>query len=130
MNHLRTITTFGLANFVVILAVALLWRAPVPAGELVGRTAVASRPTTPVPASFGFPPEAGAGTNPAPMHLPAPANNRCLITIQGKRYDVTSLRSTHSGGDVFQCGADMTATFFGQHNQTLLDTTMRQYLIP
>jgi hypothetical protein len=36
----------------------------------------------------------------------------------------------HSGGDIFVCASDMTGVFFSQHNQALLDTTMRQFLVP
>lgn len=43
----------------------------------------------------------------------------CLITIQGKQYNVTSLRSRHSGGDIFKCGTDMTAIYQNQHGSSL-----------
>jgi hypothetical protein len=54
-------------------------------------------------------------------------NSRCLITLFGQQYDVTSLRSTHSGGDVFACGTDMSAVYQGQHGTSL--ARMAPYLV-
>ena len=58
-----------------------------------------------------------------------PQNDRCIVVVKGNSYDVTTLKGTHSGGDIFLCGADMTVAFFGQHERQLLNTTMKQYLI-
>lgn len=41
--------------------------------------------------------------------------NGCIVTVAGNKYDVAELRKTHSGGNVFVCGTDMTATYTGQH---------------
>jgi hypothetical protein len=51
----------------------------------------------------------------------------CAITLFGKQYDVTNLRSTHSGGDIFNCGTDMTAVYQGRHGSSV--SRMQQYLI-
>ena len=40
---------------------------------------------------------------------------RCFITLNGKRYDVSSFRGQHEGGDIFACGTDMTEEFKGEH---------------
>ncbi|MEI7579407.1 MAG: cytochrome b5 domain-containing protein [bacterium] len=56
-------------------------------------------------------------------------SNACIVTIQGVKYDVTSLRNTHSGGNVFTCNTDMTQTFFSQHNQRFLENSMKKYKI-
>jgi len=50
-----------------------------------------------------------------PTSNPIINSNSCIVTIFGKQYDVTTLRSTHSGGDVFTCGTDMTAIYQGRH---------------
>ena len=39
----------------------------------------------------------------------------CIVTINGSRYNVQSLKNTHSGGNIFTCGKDMTATFKSFH---------------
>ncbi|MFZ2152757.1 MAG: hypothetical protein WAV41_01735 [Microgenomates group bacterium] len=52
-------------------------------------------------------------------------DNRCIITIDGGRYDVTSFRNQHSGGDIFQCGADMSATFHNRHPNSFLNQLTR-----
>lgn len=57
----------------------------------------------------------------------APAAASCIITIDGSRYDVQPLRSTHPGGDIFQCGTDMSTVFHGQHGDNL--GMIRKYLI-
>jgi len=57
-------------------------------------------------------------TSSAPAISPtqAPANpNQCLVTLFGIQYDVSPLRSTHGGGDIFVCNTDMTVTFQSQH---------------
>lgn len=60
---------------------------------------------------------------------PSIRDTRCIVTINDQRYDVTALRNTHSGGNIFVCNTDMTATFFTQHNQNFLNTRMQNYKI-
>lgn len=55
-------------------------------------------------------------------------DTRCIILIDGRKYDVTSFRSKHSGGDIFQCGTDMSAVFHGRHAQSYLEM-MAQYAL-
>lgn len=69
---------------------------------------------------------APAPTTP-PIAVPT-TDTRCIITIDGGRYNVTQFRSIHSGGDIFQCGTDMTNIFYQQHNQSYL-SRMAQYKI-
>ncbi|MCL5969962.1 MAG: hypothetical protein M1450_00465 [Patescibacteria group bacterium] len=49
-----------------------------------------------------------------------PDLSRCVIVIDGKKYDVTEFRKIHSGGDVFKCGTDMTADFYARHDASYL----------
>ena len=56
------------------------------------------------------------------------ADNRCLITIDGQRYDVSVYRNQHSGGDVFRCGSDMSSIFHNRHPSSFL-SRMSQYKI-
>ena len=56
------------------------------------------------------------------------ASAACIITLFGKQYDVTSLRNTHPGGDVFVCGTDQTALYTGKHGTNL--NRMQPYLVP
>lgn len=39
----------------------------------------------------------------------------CLVTIFNEKYNVESLKQTHTGGDIFICGTDMTGTYQAQH---------------
>ena len=60
----------------------------------------------------------GGGQQPAsanPTSAPPPQDTRCLIGIDGAQYDVTAYRSMHPGGDIFNCGADMSGAFWSQH---------------
>lgn len=60
---------------------------------------------------------------------PAPTvEQRCVIVVDGKKYDVSSFRNQHSGGDVFDCGTDMSNIFHQQHSNSFLKT-MEQYRI-
>lgn len=51
----------------------------------------------------------------------------CIVTLFGNRYDVTKLRSSHPGGDVFACGTDQTELYRSQHGTNL--NQMKRYLI-
>lgn len=56
-----------------------------------------------------------------PTSAPASVqDNRCLIGIDGAQYDVSSYRSMHPGGDIFNCGADMSGAFWSQHGASTL----------
>lgn len=77
-------------------------------------------------------------TNPSPSNTiisststnTTPTNsNLCVVTINNQKYDVTQFRYQHSGGDIFQCGTDMSSIFAGQHSQRYLNK-MKAYLIP
>ncbi len=60
---------------------------------------------------------------------PAPTpDTRCIISVDGAAYNVTEFKKEHSGGDVFTCGADMSAIFHGQHDMDIL-RKMDQYKI-
>lgn len=50
-----------------------------------------------------------------PTSAPASNSSNCIVTIFGKQYDVTSLVNTHSGGNIFNCGTDMSATYQSHH---------------
>jgi len=71
--------------------------------------------------------QAGGAPEPSQTPQPAAASQDCIITIDGSKYDVTTLRSTHTGGDVFQCGTDMSAVFHGQHGNNL--RLIQKYLV-
>jgi len=71
-------------------------------------------------ASVGGGPATTGGNGSAPA-------TACIITIDGKKYDVQPLRNTHTGGDIFQCGTDMSATFHRQHNDNL--QMIQKYLV-
>lgn len=69
---------------------------------------------------------------PPPQPTPAPSvpvpDPRCLITLSGGQYDVTEFRHIHSGGDVFNCGTDMTDVFLSRHPASFL-SKMSQYKV-
>lgn len=64
----------------------------------------------------------------APTVAPITKPSGCVIQIDGVSYEITSLRKTHSGGDVFQCGTDMSALFWKKHDSQILKI-MQQYKI-
>jgi hypothetical protein len=45
------------------------------------------------------------------------STNKCIVTINGKRYDLTEWQSTHPGGMVFRNGEDMTQAFIANHGK-------------
>ena len=52
----------------------------------------------------------------------------CVVRIFGQSYDVSVLGSTHSGGNVFNCGTNMDAVYAAQHGTNV--SRMQSYLIP
>jgi hypothetical protein len=57
----------------------------------------------------------------------AQAATACIITLFGQQYDVASLQTSHTGGNIFACGTDMTATYQAQHGTNV--TRMIPYLV-
>jgi len=59
-----------------------------------------------------------------------PQEERCIITIENKKYDVTLFRDVHPGGNVFKCGQDMSQAFNKKHgnNQKVLNT-LKNFLV-
>ena len=43
--------------------------------------------------------------------------DKCIISVFGKEYDIGPFRKIHPGGDIFKCGEDMTETFMNQHGK-------------
>ena len=87
--------------------------------------ATSTNPTTPTPAPTQAatptpPPTPTPTLTPAPTPTPPPSN-LCVIQVDGVSYDVTQFRRSHSGGDIFQCGTDMSAIFWQEHNQSILN---------
>ncbi len=64
----------------------------------------------------------------APTQAPTPKPAGCVIQIDGVKYEITSLIRSHSGGNVFTCNTDMSAIFWGRHNQKILQM-MQKYRI-
>jgi cytochrome b involved in lipid metabolism len=67
-------------------------------------------------------PKVDSPVPPTPTQVAAPtADNRCIIVVDGQKYNVTVFKNQHSGGDIFSCGTDMSAIFHDKHNQRYLD---------
>ncbi|MFA6017173.1 MAG: hypothetical protein WC744_03740 [Patescibacteria group bacterium] len=64
---------------------------------------------------------------PAVNNNVAQNSNSCLITLFGKEYDVFSLQTTHSGGNIFTCNSDMTSTYQTRHGADV--SRMQKYLV-
>lgn len=52
----------------------------------------------------------------------------CIVTIFGQQYDVSPLQTSHSGGNIFTCGTDMTAVYQPMHGTDV--SRIAAYLIP
>ncbi|MFZ2199309.1 MAG: hypothetical protein WAV40_00795 [Microgenomates group bacterium] len=58
---------------------------------------------------------------------PAYAATPCIVTLFGVQYDVSPLQTGHTGGNIFVCGTDMTATYQGMHGTNV--SRMVSYLL-
>ncbi len=93
------------------------------------RIASSAKNTTQTPTPTPTP-KAATTPTPTPTATPTPTptpSNKCIITLFGLQYDVTTLMNTHSGGNVFVCGTDMTAVYQGQHGTNV--SRMAAYLV-
>jgi hypothetical protein len=91
--------------------------------QIVGNTNTVSHPKAVIPAKTVIIPTLPLSTSSTTQANAA----QCTITLFGKQYDVSNLRNTHSGGNIFNCGTDMTAIYQGRHGTDL--SRMQQYLI-
>ena len=129
MKTIKTIAVISLLNALIILGFILGSHTKDPVVNSGGQGGVVADTITPVtPAATGVPTSA-TGVPTSVTKAPAKPKPACVVQISGKQYDVSQLRNTHSGGNIFQCGTDMTTIFFNQHNQSLLNGTMAKYLI-
>lgn len=83
--------------------------------------------TTTKPASTGTTLAASALTTTAGSNNSQITETGCIITLFGLQYDVTSLQSSHSGGDIFVCGTDMSAKYQSAHGTNV--NRMQPYLV-
>ena len=54
-----------------------------------------------------------------------PLAGKCIIYVSGIRYNITEFRNIHGGGDIFQCGTDMTDNFMSEHPESYLGQMAR-----
>ena len=89
---------------------------PTPVASVVQ---IASTPPTPI-----LTPTTAPTPTPTPLPTPTPISG-CIVRIDGVSYNVEQLRMTHSGGDIFECGSDMSAIFWREHNNKILQKMQR-----
>lgn len=134
MKILRTLVALSLANLVIMTTV--VW-----AGTGSGAGAVKATTTpnpSPVVAKLLQRSTAAARPTPRPtqvaMRTPSPAtpaptpDSRCIIMLDGAKYDITQFRFSHSGGNVFTCSTDMSQIFHSRHGAAEMQF-MQQYRI-
>ncbi|HTY40190.1 MAG TPA: cytochrome b5 domain-containing protein [Candidatus Paceibacterota bacterium] len=132
MKTLRVTIGVALISFVGVLVFTLVPaqnNAPIVGSEQNVQAPTSTLPTTPAPAAQPATPKATppvqktstpTPAKPLPAPVPPVVDTRCIITIDGTKYNVTDFRYQHPGGNVFVCGTDMSVAFHNRHNpQTL-----------
>ena len=71
-----------------------------------------TKTATPVTTTATPKPTVAPTATATPTPTPAAASG-CIVTVDGASYNITSLVKSHSGGNVFKCGTDMSSTFNG-----------------
>ncbi len=134
MKHIiKTGVALFVVQYLVLAGVVFGIGAHVPAAEETPSIPTPGISATPRPAKTPVRAVARENTAPAgeasappveptavPSAQPPAADTGCIITVHGTRYNVTEFRIQHSGGDIFTCGADMTAVFDSQHSMRTL----------
>lgn len=105
---------------VAALSFSMQYITPVINNQLNNDAQSTSELTTPTVQSTTTPtvtakPTVAATKKASPTAVPKPKVATCIITVNGSRYNVQALRKTHSGGDIFKCGTDMTTVFRNMH---------------
>jgi len=95
---------------------------PEPVDSVVQTASTPPRPTAPTPILTT--PTTAPTPTPTPLPTPTPISG-CIVRIDGVSYNVEQLRMTHSGGDIFECGSDMSAIFWREHNNKILQKMQR-----
>lgn len=115
MNILHKIATFALINFILTIIIVFTFKEPVPAQVLSAKQPPKATLTAPPPTAD--PPVQSVQSDQTKTN---PNNSLCIIVVDSQKYDVTEFRNIHGGGDIFTCGADMTAIFYSQHDKSYL----------
>lgn len=130
MKIIKLLITMSVINALLVLGAVKY--SPVPSASAVPSATIKSV-VKPAVRPAGATQQTPAPKTKAPTVAPTPAssvthptkNSGCIIQIDGVRYEVSSLQRTHSGGNVFTCGSDMSAIFWGRYNQKILQMMQR-----
>lgn len=139
MKLIKLLVTLSLINAVIVIGIAQYISMKQPSGSsaTVANTPspspVASSPLPSISVNPSSTPQSSVvpkqSTTPKPTVVSqSPKQAGCVVQIDGFSYEITSLRQTHSGGDVFKCGTDMSALFWKKHDQGILQI-MQKYKI-
>lgn len=133
MKYIKTAFLLSLFNFMIVGSIVLAFYKPetvqIPVAVINNPTTVVTPPEK-VKLNNEVVPrvETQMVTPVVPTKAPPVVDNRCIIVVDSIQYDVTSFRNLHSGGDIFQCGTDMSSIFHGQHDNSFIGK-MSQYKI-
>lgn len=118
MNFLAKLTTISIA--LLFITYIVIFYNPV-TNNSVAPQDFAPTPTTTPTQSQTQSPEISISPVSQTTSSPNPStDSRCIITLDGSRYDVTQFRFIHPGGDIFQCGSDMSVIFHNRHSNRFL----------
>lgn len=108
MNFIKTAFLISLFNFLFIGLIVLIFNKPKPIDTMpIALPTVVQSPTETIPIV-------------TILAAKPTVDNRCIIVVDGIRFDITKYRYQHSGGDIFQCGTDMSTIFHDRHPNSFL----------
>jgi len=113
---IKKLFVISLLNFALVLGVVFMAKAAITPTIAVPNTTPTQKPTVIV------------SVTPTITPTVDPLAGHCLVYVDGTRYDLTEFRDIHSGGNIFQCGTDMSDIFHGQHPSSFL-AKISQYKI-
>ncbi len=119
MNWLKNIFVISIFNFLVIVGIVNFFpvaQASKQIDSLDVVPAISTAPTVVISPKI---------KQVSPTNIVDPLAGKCIVYISGVRLDVTDFRNRHGGGDIFQCGTDMTDIFKGQHPGSYLNKMAR-----
>jgi cytochrome b involved in lipid metabolism len=125
IKYIKSAFLISLFNFVIVGSIILAFKKPEPQFTPVNviveptptviATEIKNRPRT----------NENVVTKATPTKTEVVVDNRCIILVDSVQYDITRFKSDHSGGDIFQCGTDMSSIFHGQHDNSFIGKMAR-----
>lgn len=122
MNWLKVLFVLSIMNFFALLL--YLPKAKVVRQQIGSETKLLIEKVTPTPVvkviKKVITVTSSLSAEPTKVVAQPTVDQRCLVVVDGVSYDFSVFKNIHSGGDIFECGTDMSQTFHNEHPNSFI----------